>query len=60
MAGELTSDHASYLRGRVGRDPTAGELYAAHFLGPQGSAKLIETVERAPATTACASRTASP
>ena len=45
MAGELTSDHASYLRGRVGRDPTAGELYAAHFLGPQGSAKLIEAVQ---------------
>src|SRR5690349_14442043 len=22
MAGELTADHASYLRGRVGRDPT--------------------------------------
>jgi hypothetical protein len=34
MAGELTSDHASYLRGRVGRSPTSGELYAAHFLGP--------------------------
>jgi len=29
MAGELASDHASYLRGRMGRDPTAGELYAA-------------------------------
>ena len=26
MAGELTSDHAAYLRGRTGRDPTAGEL----------------------------------
>src|ERR1700759_593150 len=25
MAGELASDHASYLRGRMGRDPTAGE-----------------------------------
>ena len=42
MAGELASDHASYLRGRVGREPTGGELYAAHFLGPQGCAKLIE------------------
>ncbi len=48
MAGELTSDHAAYLRGRVGRDPTAGELYAAHFLGPQGSAKLIEAVQTSP------------
>src|SRR5271167_2282596 len=48
MAGELASDHASYLRGRVGRDPTSGELYAAHFLGPQGSAKLIEAVRSNP------------
>ena len=48
MAGELTTEHASYLRGRVGRDPTAGELYAAHFLGPQGSAKLIEAVRSSP------------
>ncbi len=48
MAGELTSDHAAYLRGRVGRNPTAGELYAAHFLGPQGSAKLIEAVQTSP------------
>lgn len=48
MAGELTSDHAAYLKGRVGRSPTAGELYAAHFLGPQGSAKLIKAVESQP------------
>ncbi|MDR3512584.1 MAG: transglycosylase SLT domain-containing protein [Caulobacteraceae bacterium] len=52
MAGELASDHASYLRGRMGRDPTAGELYAAHFLGPQGSAKLIEAVRTSPQTLA--------
>ena len=31
MAGELASDHAAYLRGRTGREPTGGELYAAHF-----------------------------
>src|SRR6201991_2459756 len=52
MAGELASDHAAYLRGRTGRDPTAGELYAAHFLGPQGSAKLIEAVQTTPGATA--------
>jgi hypothetical protein len=52
MAGELASGHAAYLRGRVGRDPTAGELYAAHFLGPQGSAKLIEAVNSRPAASA--------
>jgi hypothetical protein len=54
MAGELTSDHASYLRGRVGRDPTAGELYAAHFLGPKGSARLIEAATASPGASAAA------
>ncbi|WP_293678594.1 transglycosylase SLT domain-containing protein [uncultured Phenylobacterium sp.] len=52
MAGELTSGHAAYLRGRVGRDPTAGELYAAHFLGPQGSARLIEAMQTRPGVAA--------
>jgi len=52
MAGELAADSASYLRGRVGRDPTAGELYIAHFLGPKGSARLIEAVRTSPGATA--------
>ena len=52
MAGELASDHASYLRGRMGREPTGGELYAAHFLGPQGSARLIEATRDTPHATA--------
>lgn len=54
MAGELASDHAAYLRGRVGRDPTSGELYAAHFLGPQGSARLIEAARASPGASAAA------
>lgn len=52
MAGELASDHASYLKGRTGRTPTAGELYAAHFLGPQGSARLIEAANTRPGAAA--------
>jgi len=52
MAGELASDHAAYLKGRTGRDPTAGELYAAHFLGPQGSAKLIQAAQSTPGASA--------
>lgn len=52
MAGELAGDHASYLRGRMGREPSGGELYAAHFLGPQGSAKLIEAYQANPAANA--------
>ncbi len=52
MAGELAADHASYLRGRVGRDPTSGELYVAHFLGPKGSARLIEAARATPGAAA--------
>ena len=54
MAAELASDHAAYLRGRVGREPTGGELYAAHFLGPQGSARLIEANSATPNAAAAA------
>src|SRR5579864_7003680 len=56
MAGELAVDHAAYLRGRVGREPTGGELYVAHVLGPQGSARLIEAVQSTPAANAVAAR----
>jgi hypothetical protein len=52
MAGELTQDHAAYLQGRTGRAPTAGELYAAHVLGPAGSAHLTETVAARPGASA--------
>lgn len=52
MAGELAADHAAYLRGRTGREPSAGELYAAHFLGPAGAAKLVEAAERQPGLSA--------
>ena len=54
MAGELAADQAAYLRGRVGREPTAGELYAAHVLGPAGSAKLIDAMQRSPLASAAA------
>jgi hypothetical protein len=54
MAAALGNDHAAYLRGRVGRERTGGELYAAHFLGPQGSAKLIEANNSYPNAAAAA------
>ncbi len=54
MAGELASENSSYLRGRVGRDPTDGELYIAHFLGAKGSADLIEASQTRPGTPAAA------
>lgn len=54
MAGELASDNAAYLKGRVGRDATSGELYIAHFLGAKGSADLIEAAQTRPGASAAA------
>ena len=54
MAAELTASNAAYLRGRTGREPGAGDLYAAHFLGPAGAAKLMEAMQSRPAASAAA------
>lgn len=40
-AGYLTRDNADALRSTLGRDPTNGELYAAHFLGEGGARKFV-------------------
>jgi hypothetical protein len=54
MAGELAGENSTYLKGRVGREPTAGELYIAHFLGPKGSGDLIEAKLSRPGVSAAA------
>jgi len=54
MAGELTASNAAYLRGRIGREPGAGDLYAAHFLGPAGAAQLMDALDRRPGSSAAA------
>ena len=48
MAGELASDNAAILRSKIGREPSTGELYAAHFLGAQGAAELINAANADP------------
>jgi hypothetical protein len=54
MAAELTASNAAYLRGRTGREPGAGDLYAAHFLGPAGAGKLMEAMATRPGASAVA------
>ncbi|MES2861552.1 MAG: transglycosylase SLT domain-containing protein [Pseudomonadota bacterium] len=54
MAGELTASNAAYLRGRTGREPGAGDLYAAHFLGPAGAAQIMEAMTTRPGASAAA------
>lgn len=46
MAGELARENAATLQSNLGRAPSAGELYAAHVMGPAGATKLIEAAER--------------
>ncbi|HXW27026.1 MAG TPA: transglycosylase SLT domain-containing protein [Xanthobacteraceae bacterium] len=48
MAGAFTQRNAQRLAHSLGRAPTDGELYIAHFLGQSGAAKLIATAENAP------------
>lgn len=52
MAGELAADNADHLRASIGREPSSGELYAAHFLGAGGAARLIKAVESDPGVSA--------
>lgn len=48
MAGELAAENASILQSRIGRQPTSGELYAAHFLGAGGASELINAATETP------------
>ncbi len=54
MAGVLTQKNAAALSRRIGRSPTEGELYMAHFLGAGGAAKLIDMTARDPQASAAA------
>jgi hypothetical protein len=48
MAGALASRNADYLSASMGRPPSSGELYIAHFLGASGARKLISLAQNQP------------
>jgi hypothetical protein len=52
MAGAFTRRNAEQLAERIGRDPTDGELYIAHFLGVGGAANLITLAATNPGASA--------
>jgi hypothetical protein len=54
MAGAFTQQNAALLTDRIGRPPTEGELYVAHFLGASGAARLINRAGSNPNETAAA------
>ena len=54
MAGEYAKSTQGSLRASLGRDVCGGELYAAHFLGPDAAAKLIKLAGSDPTASAAA------
>ena len=48
MAAELAKENAAILQQALGREPSDGELYAAHFLGPEGAVKLVAAKGKTP------------
>ena len=48
MAGAFANSNAKVLTDRLGRKPTDGELYMAHFLGASGAARFISAAEAQP------------
>jgi len=52
LAGAFTRGNADALTAAIGRRPTEGELYMAHFLGSDGAGKLIGAAIAQPTTNA--------
>lgn len=48
VAGVYTRDAERALEGQLGRSPSNGELYLAHFLGQGGAHRMIEAVRATP------------
>ena len=52
MAAALASDNRTSLRSSLGREPSDGEVYMAHFLGARGAAEMIKTCQTGGSTKA--------
>ncbi|BAU91023.1 hypothetical protein MPPM_2418 [Methylorubrum populi] len=48
MAGALTQRNGEALSAALGREPNAGDLYAAHVLGAKGASALIASAQATP------------
>ncbi len=45
MAGAFTQQKSEFIASKIGRTPSPGELYIAHFLGPNGASELISLAD---------------
>jgi muramidase (phage lysozyme) len=50
LAGHYAQANAAQLKDAIGRAPTEGELYIAHFLGADGASRLIGAATNRPNT----------
>ena len=48
MGGVITQQNAAVLAKRIGRLPTEGELYVAHFFGPHAAARVLQLAASEP------------
>ncbi len=48
MAGAFTQQNSEIVASHLGRKPSDGEPYIAHFLGPKGASELISLAENNP------------
>ena len=48
LAGAFTAENKANLREALGRDPSGGELYIAHFMGAGGARELISLASGSP------------
>jgi hypothetical protein len=48
MGGVITQQNAAILAKQIGRQPTEGELYVAHFFGPHAAARVIQLAASEP------------
>lgn len=52
LAGAFSRANAARVANSIGRQPNEGELYLAHFLGPDGAAKMINAAASRPQASA--------
>lgn len=54
LAGAFSKANAGQVSAVIGRQPTEGELYIAHFLGPDGAGRMISAASSRPQASAVA------
>lgn len=54
LAGAFSKANAGQVSAVIGRQPTEGELYIAHFLGPDGAGRMISAASSRPQASAAA------